>query len=134
AASSSNGALCDSAMKTTTIANSQTITMIPTGTMWACLSSRRPMRAVTRKPIIGRTTIAGIRRSTIRPGRSLAHRVVLVDERRPLVAEDRDDDREPDGRLGRRDGHDHQRDHGARGGELRVERAERDDREVDGVE
>src|SRR6478672_4972636 len=121
-------------MTTMTIANSQAITTTPTGTMWACLSRRRPMAAETRNPIIGSTTLAGISRSTIRPGRSLAHRVVLVDQRRPLVPEDRDDDREADGRLGRRDGHDHERDHRARRRELLVERSERDDREVDRVE
>src|SRR5262245_59901868 len=108
--------------------------MTPTGTMGACLSRRRPTSAVIRKPIIGSTTIAGISRSNISAGRSLAHRVVLVDERRPLVAEDRDDDRKADRGLRGGDRHHHQRDHRAGRVELLREGPERDDREVDRIE
>src|SRR5262245_18991130 len=115
-----------------TIANAQATMTAPTGIRWARLPSRRPTTAVIRNPISGRNRTAWIRPSISRG--SLAHRVVLVDERRPLVAEDRDDDREADGRLGGGDGHDHERDHGAVRAERRHERAERDDRKVDRVE
>ena len=59
--------------------------------------------------------------------RLLAHGVVLVDERRPAVAVDRHDDGEADGRLRRRDRHDHEGDHRGVDVELRHERAEGDD-------
>src|SRR5215210_1777900 len=89
----------------------------PTGTTWACFPSRRPAIAVNRKPASGSAMMSGTSVSNIR--RSLPHRVVLVDERRPLVAEDREDDRESDRRLARRDRHDEERDHRARGPRVR---------------
>ena len=61
------------------------------------------------KPAIGRRDDQRDQRRRS-PGRSLPHRVVLVDERRLLVAVDRDHDRQADRRLGRRDGDDDQRD------------------------
>src|SRR5215208_2057154 len=105
----------------------------PTGIRWALLPGRRPITAVMTNPASGRSAMSGIRRSSIRT-RSLAHPVVLVDERGALVAVDRDDDRESDGCLGRGNGHDHERDHGSRAPKARHERPERDDREVDRVQ
>src|SRR5918999_5275691 len=58
------------------------------------------------------------------PRRSFAHRRVLVDERRPPVAVDGDDDGQPHCRLPGRDGHDHQRDDRRVTLQLRDERAE----------
>src|SRR6185503_15223265 len=121
-----------SAVATTTIPIAHAIPTAQTGTRWARFPSRRPTTAVNRKPNRGRAMISGTSRSNI--SRSLAHRVVLVDQRRLLVAVDRDHDRQADRRLGRGHGHDEERDHGAAGAKRRDERAERDDREVDRVE
>src|SRR3954447_26096216 len=96
---------------------SQAIAMAPTGTRCARLSRRRPKTAVNRKPNSGRAMISGTSESNIRRPRggvgaqgprgqrSLAHRVVLVDERGLPVPVDRDGDRQADRRLGRGDGH-----------------------------
>src|SRR6476659_1072953 len=130
---SPNGSAPDRALKTTHIPISQATKIAPTGTTWARFPRRRPTSAVNRKPSSGRAMIAGIRVSNI-SGRSLPHRVVLVDERRLLAAVDRDDDRQTDGRIGGGDGHHEEGDHGAAGPETRHERAERDDREVDRVQ
>src|SRR5690349_24450007 len=66
--------------------------------------------------------------------RSSAHRVVLVDQGRLAVAEDGDDDREADGRLGGGHGHDHQRDHRAVALQVGDEGPEGHDREIHRVE
>src|SRR6476620_3646948 len=88
---------------------SQARKIAPTGTTWARFPRRRPTAAVNRKPSSGRAMIAGIRTSNI-SGPSLPHRVVFVDERRLLVAVDRDDDRQADRRLGGGDADDEQGD------------------------
>src|SRR6185503_16708407 len=123
-----------SAVATTTIPIAHAIPTAQTGTRWARFPSRRPTTAVNRKPNRGRAMISGTSRSNI--SRSLAHRVVLVDQRRLLVAVDRDDDREADRRLGGGDGHDHEGDDRTVEPELRSRREgrERDDREVHGIE
>src|SRR5215207_7056053 len=114
------------------MAMAHTIAMPPTGIQCAALSSRRPMAAVTTKPASGRTTSSGIRASivtgyclarrgavpccgerTVSPG----HRVVLVDERGPLVAVDGDHDGQANGRFGGGHGHDHERDDRPLGGD-----------------
>src|SRR5437763_11850722 len=119
----------------------QAIAIAPTGTRWARLPRRRPATAVNRNPKSGSAMISGIRPSNIRRSRlrrrapppaltrSLAHHVVLVDERCMAVPIDRDDDRQPDRRLGCRDGDDDEGDDRSARPELLVERAERDDRE-----
>src|SRR6185312_7543737 len=106
-----SGALPVSTLKTATIAMTHATKMTPTGTQWPPLPSRRPTSAVNRKPAIGRTSSSGRSASTFIA--LLTHRVVLVDQRCLLVAVDGDDDGKPDGRLSRRDGHDHQREDGS---------------------
>ena len=71
-----------------------------TGIQCACLPSRRPIRAVNTNPAIGRTEQQRCQR--LSSPLICAHRVVLVDQRRLLVAVDRDDDGQADGRLSRR--------------------------------
>src|SRR5688572_19383178 len=132
--SSPNGAPWVIAVNATSIPMAQARTTTPTGTRCARLPSRRPNAAVKTKPASGSSAISGIRTSKLIGRPSLAHRVVLVDERRAAVAEDRDDDREADGRLGRRDGHDHESDHRAVDREALHERTERDDRKVHRVQ
>src|SRR6185295_8452806 len=115
---------------TTTIAHNHDSTTAPTGAQNASSPSRRPTVAVTMKPASGRAmirTTSSCSRLT-RPASS-AHRVVLVDERGLAVAEDGDDDRQADGRLGGRDGDHQQRDHRAVALQVRDERPERHDGE-----
>ena len=107
---------------------SQVTMMAGTAMIQARVCSRRPTSAVSRKPAIGRTSssgdeelVGGHRRRAL-----LAHAVVLVDERRAAVAVDGDDDGQADGRFGRGDGHDEQRDQRRVSLQRRRERAERD--------
>src|SRR6476646_4705796 len=124
-----------STLATTIIAASHDRTTAPTGAQNASRPSRRPIVAVTMNPASGRAMMRTTRACNMVTRRaSSAHRVVLVDERRLAVAEDRDDDRQPDRRLGRGYRHDQQRDHRAVALQLRDERAERDDGQVHGVE
>src|SRR5690242_13276057 len=103
-----------STLITTVIAASHDSTTAPTGIHEAFRPSLRPIVAVTMKPASGSAMIAIVSAcSVVTTTASSAHRVVLVDERRLAVAEDGDDDRQPDRRLSGRDRHDHQRDHGA---------------------
>src|SRR3954465_1055645 len=103
----------------------QAIATAPTGTRWARFPSRRPATAVNRKPNSGRAMISGTSVSNISGARrSLAHRVVFVDEWRLRVAVDGDHDRQPDRRLRGRDGHDEEDDYGSAHPELDIDRAE----------
>src|SRR6185503_11559218 len=113
-----------STFATTIIAAIHDSTTAPTGAQNASSPSRRPIVAVTMNPASGSAMIRTVSSSRLTPRASSAHRVVLVDERRLAVAEDGDDDREPDGRLRGGHRHDHQRDHRAVALEVRDERAE----------
>src|SRR5258706_3009248 len=120
---------------TTSIAASHDSTTAPTGTQNASSPRRRPTTAVTRNPASGSAMMRTTRSCTrLTQLASSAHGVVLVDERRLAVAEDGDDDREADGRLGGGDGHDHQRDHRAVTLQIGDERAERHDAEIHRIE
>src|ERR671921_383228 len=124
--SSPNGAPWVIAVNATSIPIAQARTTTPTGTRWARLPSRRPNAAVKTKPPSGSRAISGIMTSKLIGRPSLTHRVVFVDERCPAVAEDRDDDREADRRLGRGDRHDHESDDRAVDREALHECTERD--------
>src|SRR6185369_4250271 len=123
---------------TTSIAASQDRTTAPTGAQNASSPRRRPMVAVTMKPASGsamiRMTSSWSKLTWRTSPASSAHRVVLVDEWRLPVAEDGDDDRQADGRLRGGHGHDQQRDDRAVALQIRDERTERDDGQVDAIE
>ena len=90
---------------------SQVATMTGTAMIQARVYSRRPTRAVSRKPAIGSTSRSVTASwSVVMRAALLAHARVLVDQWRAPVAVDGDHDGQADGGLGRRDGHHQQRD------------------------
>src|ERR1035437_4731790 len=121
---------CERAPKATTIETAHEVTTAQMATSWMPFWWLRPKRPVTRKTSSGISGMSGIRKVI----GLVPHRVVLVNERRLLVPEYRDHDRQAHRGLGRGDGYDQQRDHRR----VRLERghkgAEGEDGQVGGVE
>src|SRR5450759_2651583 len=121
---------CERAPKATTIETTHEATTAQMATSWMPFWWLRPKSPVRTKPSSGIRGIRGIRKVI----GLVPHRVVLVNERRLLVPEYRNDDRQAHRGLGRGDGYDQQRNHRRVRLERGHEGAEGEDGQVDGVE